>query len=100
MFGFRRSLARDTAQPCCGQHLSLASLNEGETGVMIRVEGGFNATRRLAEMGLTPGSEVKLLRKCAFHGPVEIEVRGVALAIGHGLASKVCVEPLKAKSDE
>jgi ferrous iron transport protein A len=50
-------------------------------------------------MGLTPGVEVKLLRKCSFRGPLEIEVRGVALALGYGVASKVFVRPLKAESD-
>jgi len=50
-------------------------------------------------MGLTPGVEVKLLRKGPFHGPLQIEVRGVALALGYGVASKVFVRPLKARSN-
>jgi len=57
--------------------------------------GGCGIVRRLAEMGLTPGVEVKLLRKGPFRGPVEIEVRGVALALGYGVAAKVFVKPLK-----
>jgi ferrous iron transport protein A len=50
-------------------------------------------------MGLTPGTEVKLLRKGSFHGPVQIEVRGVMLALGYGVASKVFVRPLKAEAN-
>lgn len=61
--------------------------------------GGFGLVRRLAEMGLTPGVEVKLLRKGPFRGPLQIEVRGVALALGYGVASKVFVKPLKDKPD-
>jgi len=78
---------------------ALTDLAEGEKGVIVKSFGGFGLVRRLAEMGLTPGVEVKLLRKSPFGGPVEIEVRGVALALGCGVASKVLVRPLKAESN-
>ncbi|MGQ9640638.1 MAG: FeoA family protein [Candidatus Bathycorpusculaceae bacterium] len=79
--------------------VSIISLNEGERGLVSHAVGGFGLLRRLAEMGLTPGTEVKILRKGLFSGPVEIEVRGVALALGHGVASKVFVKPLRKESD-
>lgn len=78
---------------------SLTSLCEGEKGIIIRAIGGFGLIRRLAEMGLTPGVEVRLLKKCPFHGPVEVEVRGVTLALGYGVASKVFVKPLRTESN-
>jgi len=78
---------------------ALTDLAEGEKGVIIKAFGGLGLARRLAEMGLTPGVEVKLLRKSPFGGPVEIEVRGVALALGCRVASKVLVRPLKAESN-
>lgn len=79
--------------------VSIISLNEGERGIVSHAVGGFGLLRRLAEMGLTPGAEVKVLRKGLFSGPVEIEVRGVALALGYGVASKVFVKPLRKESD-
>ncbi|MEM3726643.1 MAG: FeoA family protein [Candidatus Bathyarchaeia archaeon] len=79
--------------------VSIISLKEGEKGIVSHAVGGFGLLRRLAEMGLTPGVEVKVLRKGVFGGPVEIEVRGVALALGHGVASKVFVKPLKDASN-
>jgi len=74
---------------------ALADLAEGEKGVVVKAIGGFGLVRRLAEMGLTPGIEVKLVKKGSFGGPVEVEVRGVALALGRGVASKVLVKPVK-----
>jgi ferrous iron transport protein A len=74
----------------------LTSLNEGMRAIMMHTSGGFGVVRRLSEMGLTPGSEIRLLRKCSFHGPIEIEIRGVSLAIGYGLAEQIFVQPLKA----
>jgi len=73
--------------------ISLTSLHEGEIGVVAYTVGGFGLVRRLAEMGLTPGAKVKVLRRGPFHGPFQIEVRGVALALGHGVASRVFVKP-------
>jgi len=78
---------------------SLISLCEGEKGILTKAVGGFGLVRRLAEMGLTPGVEVTILRKCPFRGPLQIEVRGVALALGYGIASKVFVRPVKAESN-
>jgi len=81
-----------------GEICALIDLAEGERGVIVKALGGLGLVRRLAEMGLTPGVEVKLLKKGSFGGPVEIEVRGVALALGYGVASKVLVKPVKDES--
>jgi len=75
--------------------VSLTSLPEGAKGVVAHAIGGYGLIRRLAEMGLTPGVEVKLNKKCPFRGPVEVEVRGVTLALGYGVASKIFVKPLR-----
>lgn len=90
----RRSNPRDMEDV-----ISLTSLREGETGVVVHAVGGFGLVRRLAEMGLTPGVKVKVLRRGPFRGPFEIEVRGVALALGRGVASRVFVRLLKAESN-
>jgi len=74
---------------------ALTDLDEGKKGIIVRAVGGYGLVRRLAEMGLTPGTEVKLLKKGPFGGPIEVEVRGVALALGRGVASRVIVKPVK-----
>jgi Fe2+ transport system protein FeoA len=83
-------MSRNEAELC-----TLTDLDEGRRGIIVRAVGGYGLVRRLAEMGLTPGTEVKLLKKGPFGGPVEVEVRGVALALGRGVASKVLVKPVK-----
>jgi Fe2+ transport system protein FeoA len=74
----------------------LASLKEGEKATITHITGDEKVVRRLSEMGLTPGCELRLLRKGSFRGPIEVEVRGSALALGYALASEICVQPLKA----
>jgi len=77
----------------------LTSLRSGETGAVAYTVGGYGLVRRLAEMGLTPGAKIKVLRKGPFHGPLQIEVRGVALALGRGVASRVYVRPVGNEPD-
>ena len=80
--------------------VSLSDLPEGGKGIVAHTSGGLEVVRRLSDMGLTPGCEIKIVRKCSFHGPIEVEVRGVCLALGYGLSQKICVHPLKANSDD
>ncbi|TET64996.1 ferrous iron transport protein A [Candidatus Bathyarchaeota archaeon] len=75
--------------------VSLTSLHDGDTSVVAYTVGGFGLVRRLAEMGLTPGVRIKILRKGLLRGPFEIQVRGVSLALGYGVASRVFVRPLR-----
>jgi Fe2+ transport system protein FeoA len=92
----RRKRLSPKLEECLEGHAPLASLREGEKATITHITGDTNVVRRLSEMGLTPGCELKLLRKCSFRGPIEVEVRGAALALGYALASEICVQPLKA----
>jgi len=48
---------------------------------------------RLVQMGFTPGAVVEVVANYG-RGPIVVRVRGVEVAIGRGLASKVLVKPL------
>jgi Fe2+ transport system protein FeoA len=77
-------------------HTPLTALVEGTHATVTHANGGIEVVLRLSEMGLTPGCEIKIMRKCSFRGAIEIEIRGVTLALGYDLASKICVQPTKA----
>jgi ferrous iron transport protein A len=79
-------------------YVPLTCLREGARAVVTHTAGGLGVVRRLSEMGLTPGCEVKLLRKCSFRGPLEVEVRDVSLAVGYNLASDIFVQPLEGQA--
>jgi len=51
------------------------------------------AAKRLADLGLTPGTEFQVLRKIHSYGPIEIEVRGSNIALGRGIALKIQIAP-------
>ncbi|MGC8848977.1 MAG: FeoA family protein [Candidatus Bathyarchaeia archaeon] len=75
--------------------IPLSSLKPGESGIVSYYLGGKGLQRRLAEMGLTPGVEVNVVKAAPLHGPVQVSVRGYSLALGRGVASRIFVKPLR-----
>jgi Fe2+ transport system protein FeoA len=72
--------------------VSLASLKPGEKGVVQSIQAGWGATRRLQDLGITPGERIEVIRSAQFGGPLEIRVRGSSLSIGRGIAMRVFVQ--------
>jgi ferrous iron transport protein A len=70
----------------------LTDLEDGQTGIIISVLGGRILTKRLADLGMTTGTEIKVIRRTLFSGPVQVEVSGSRLVLGKGLASKIMVK--------
>ncbi len=75
------------------RHTTLDEVPPGTKARVVRLEAGTRALRRLAEMGLTPGTIVEVLTD--YGGPILVRVRGSVIAIGRGMARKVIVEPVK-----
>jgi ferrous iron transport protein A len=72
--------------------IRLNELEDGQIANIISVLGGKMLTKRLADLGITSGTEVKVIRRTLFSGPVQVEVAGSRLVLGWGLASKIVVE--------
>lgn len=97
----------------------LTSLSEGQEAVVVEIapcgqshEAGFwgglrcrfgwswkgenkvsrGAAKRLADLGILPGTRIKVVRRAPFGGPIEVEVGGSRFMIGRGLASRIIVE--------
>jgi len=68
----------------------LSHVPAGYTVRVVSIIAGRGAARRLAEMGLTPGSIVRVLKNDV--GPILLYVRGITVAIGKGMAMKILVE--------
>lgn len=73
---------------------SLDSLLPGSSARLVSV-GGERAFRcRLMEMGLLPGTAVRLVRRTDAGGLIELEVRGSRLSVRHGEARHLLVQVL------
>ncbi|MDI9619379.1 MAG: FeoA family protein [Candidatus Nezhaarchaeota archaeon] len=73
----------------------LVELKPGERGIIVSTVCGSSAMRRLAEMGVTPGTLIEVVGRAPLRGPVEIDVRGTRLVLGYGLASRIAVQKLQ-----
>jgi ferrous iron transport protein A len=77
----------------------LSRMESGETVIVSSVRAGWGLQRRLADMGLTPGVEVKIV-SAGRPGQVVLDVRGSRLALGHGVASKILVKIAEARKND
>jgi len=70
----------------------LTECDKEEDVRVLNVNTGFKAKRRLANLGVVPGTTIQKRKEAPFRGPIEIYVKGAQLVIGRGLASKILVE--------
>jgi Fe2+ transport system protein FeoA len=58
-----------------------AELEVGQSGRVSRVIGSNEISRRILEMGVTPGVEIRRLGTAPLGDPLEFEVRGYRLSL-------------------
>jgi Fe2+ transport system protein FeoA len=75
------------------KQINITDAKEGQKVTVVSILGGQMAVKRLSDLGLTPQTEIKIVKKIPYHGPIEIEVRGSNIVVGRGLALKILVEP-------
>ncbi len=76
------------------QQISLAQLELGEQGRLVRIDGGRKMIRRLEVLGLRPGKVVRIVSTVFERGPVIVDLDGRLLAIGRGQAQKIFLEKI------
>ncbi len=83
------------------RHQNLTPIRElkgGKYGKISFIRGEHKVLQRLLDMGLTPGTRIKVIKVAPMDGPVEVSVRGSRLAIGQDIACNVFVEAEKTAS--
>lgn len=75
-----------------GNMVSVSALKEKQEGKVAFIRGDNKVLRRLLDLGLTPGTRIKVSRVAPLKGPVEITVRGSKLALGDEIACNVFVD--------
>jgi Fe2+ transport system protein FeoA len=70
--------------------MPLSSLKPKHIGIIHSLLGGQALTSRLATLGFTPGTPLKMVQNYGW-GPVIVEVRDTKIALGRGEALKISV---------
>jgi Fe2+ transport system protein FeoA len=66
-----------------------------QNGMQVRItsfEGGFRQMNKLNRFGIYPGDLARVVRRAPFRGPLLLEVRGMEIALGRGIAAQILVE--------
>ena len=71
--------------------ITLRELHPGQKAKVERIKGRGETTKRLVDMGLTPGAVVEMGRVAPLGDPIEIKVRGYHLSLRKEEAEKVTV---------
>lgn len=70
----------------------LSEFKIGELGIVKSIDCEPTVRRRLNDMGVFPGVEVKLVRFAPMGDPMQIEIRGYMLALRKHEAQSIIVE--------
>jgi len=74
--------------------MPLAMVVPGEAVSLVAIHGGQRIRQRLADLGLTPGTTLRVVQADAW-GPLIVAFKDDArLALGRGMAHKIEVEPV------
>ena len=59
---------------------------------VVKLHGGGAVRRRIMDMGITPGTAVKVIKTAPLGDPVEINVRGYELSLRKEEAARIEVQ--------
>ena len=73
--------------------MRLSEITPGQTVTIRLLEGLLpDIRKKLMVMGLLPNTEVTLIRRAPMGDPLQVEVRGVSIALRESIAKNIEVE--------
>ena len=72
--------------------INLRQMNVDQTGIISSVKANSELGRRLRDMGLIPGKEIKVQGKAPLYDPVSLRIMGFTLTLRNNEADYIEVE--------
>ena len=69
--------------------MTLREMKPGQSGKVISIGESGPLKRRIMDMGITPGVEVKVVKMAPLGDPVEIRIRGYELSLRREEAARI-----------
>ena len=60
---------------------NLYELEENLIGTIIKLNSNYASKLRLAEMGVMPGVDIRMIKKTPFGGPVQVKINNYYLTL-------------------
>jgi len=70
---------------------SLADLRPGQAAEIVSIDCDRRMSRRLMEMGLLPGTEIRVVRVAPLGDPLELRLRDYSLSVRRSEAARIAV---------
>ena len=68
---------------------TLRELPAGSTAKVVNVHGEGAVSKRLMEMGVIPGTEIRVIKTAPFGDPIQVRVLGYSLALRKNEAASI-----------
>lgn len=72
--------------------INLRQMHVNQSGVITSVKAGGELGRRIRDMGLVPGKEVRIQGRAPLHDPVSLRIMGFTLTLRNNEADHIQVE--------
>ena len=74
------------------KQVNLRQMYPGQSGKVLRIDGGIGLVSRLSALGIRPGRKIIKISSMLMRGPVTVQLGSTRLAIGFGMANRILVE--------
>lgn len=71
--------------------MTLKDLKPGQSGKVTSIGEKGPMRRRLMEMGVTPGIDIKLIKVAPLGDPIEVNIRGYELSLRKDEAAQIII---------
>ena len=72
--------------------INLRNMHDNQTGTIASIKVSGELGRRLRDMGLVPGTEIKVQGRAPLYDPVALRIRGATLTLRNNEADYIEVE--------
>ena len=72
---------------------TLSTLKPGQSGTILSLDCAHFTKRRLADLGMVPGTEIFVRRISPFGDPIQVHLRGYELTLRKEDAQHIWMEP-------
>jgi len=72
--------------------MTLKEMKPGEQGKVVSIGEKGPMRRRIMDMGVTPGADVKVVKVAPLGDPIEVTIRGYELSLRKDEASQIVIE--------
>ena len=74
------------------KQVTLAQMPAGQSGMVLRIDGGHGLVNRLNALGIVPGKRITKISSMLMRGPVTVGVDRTQVAVGFGMANRILVQ--------